>query len=207
MFSEGQGRVTHGCMLSASCTYDSGCPVPQLQLLQCCNASSDFRPLELNCFSKSWQWDGIAEDAGTAAHELHLHCAPSSFFTPTCSSVCTLDNLPITHAVCSVNTHIKEWACSLVPAFPRNPTSIISPSVVRLLHWPTWDTPCPYCFTCQVFHFLLVYQIRKLNMLKKTPFLCLIFQPDISQTHGPTEPRKWEWASHLGKCGIYLDGH
>lgn len=27
---------------------------------------------------------------------------------------------------------------------------------------------------------------------EKTPFLCLIFQPDISQTHGPTEPRKWE---------------
>lgn len=62
MFSEGQSRVTHGRMLCSSCC-DSGCPVPQLQLPQPCNTSYDLRPLELNCFSTSWHWDGIVEDS------------------------------------------------------------------------------------------------------------------------------------------------
>lgn len=99
-------------------------------------------------------------------NSINKHCASSFFFTPTYSSVQTLCNLPASNAVFRGSTHIKKRACSLVPAFPRNPTFVISPTVARLLHWPIWDTPCPYCFTCQVFYFLMVYQTRKLNMLK-----------------------------------------
>lgn len=82
------------------------------------------------------------------------------------------------HHLCwGVSTHIKKQASSLLSAFPKDPTSVILLSVVRLLHWPFWNSPCSYCFTCQAFNsrFLMVNQIRELNLLEKNFFFFLIF--------------------------------
>ena len=80
--------------------------------------------------SGHWSWTasgfpgnrmGLLRITGTAAHEIHPHCAPSSFFMPSCSSICTLDNMPITHA--------GVWAHTL-----RNRLLLYSLPFQRTLH-------------------------------------------------------------------------
>lgn len=161
-----------------------------------------------------WSWtasvypgNGMAllRTAGTGARELHLHHAPSSFFMPTCSSLCTRGNLPVAHAVCRGSICIKKWACSLVPAFPRNISNFTLGSKIASLTYLRHSLHL--LFYMSGFSFPHGVPDQETEYAERKPFLCLIFQPDVSQTLGPTEPRKWEWASHLGKCGIHLDGH
>lgn len=181
-------------MLCASCC-DSGCPVPH----QSTATTSPVAPLTPSGHP-GWTASGLPGNGmgflgtvRTAARELHPHCAPSSFFMPACFSIGTLDDMPITHAWVGLLSFIKKWAFSLPPAFPKDPTSVISPSVVRLLHWPLWDTPCPCCFTRQAFHshFLMVKQTQELNLLERNFFFFSgfhFFQPDISLIQCRTGP-------------------
>lgn len=95
-----QSRAPHACTFCASCC-DSDCPVCH----QSPAATSFIVPLMMPSSHRSWTASqltgkgmGLLRTAGTAAQELHPHCAPLPFFMPTCPSICTWHNLPITHA-------------------------------------------------------------------------------------------------------------
>lgn len=173
MFSEGQGRVSHGCMLCSSC-WDSGCLLPQLHLLQLCNTSYGFRPLELSCFSISREWDSIVEDSwncstwalstlGTRQPARHPRCAPSEhthremglFPCPCLSEEPYICNLTYGTEIASL-TYLRH---SLFLLFYMS-GFLISLWCTKPGNWICW----------------------------KNPFLCFIFQLDISQTLDQQNP-------------------
>ena len=137
-----QGKAPHACTLCASCC-DGGCPVPH----QSTATASPVVPLTLSGH-QSWTapelhgngmglWGQLELQRMNLVHTAHnrpssLPPVPFYAHQPTCHAH---------HPRWGVSTRIRKQVSSLVPAFPKDPTSVISPSVVRSLHWPLWDTP------------------------------------------------------------------
>lgn len=138
-------------------------------------------------------------------------------FPHACLLVCTHAGQYAHHPHFSVSTQMKIQI-SLLPAFLKDSTSIISP-IVSLLdrHFETFLSFIVY-FTCQALYSLLLtlYWIREPNVLMWNFFFFFLIFFFPSRFHvffrqpfpqfsvllliaGSAPPRKWEWASHSSK--------